>query len=166
MFSALTACQKEEQSNPVDFTPQNPVATTYEAKVMQQTTNVIVSMLNENPDLFNDIDEAIKSDAVEYMEDRILFADLFKTFGMVGGMVAVSFLDEKTEPLSYDVVWWKKLVRIVLGVVLAVALKEVIKLVNVFDVIQISLLIDAVRYFIVVLTVGYLCPLLFKKLKL
>ena len=95
-----------------------------------------------------------------------LFADLFKTFGMVGGMVVVSFLDEKTEPLSYDVVWWKKLVRIVLGVVLAVALKEVIKLVNVFDVIQISLLIDAVRYFIVVLTVGYLCPLLFKKIKL
>ena len=95
-----------------------------------------------------------------------LFADLFKTFGMVGGMVAVSFLDEKTEPLSYDVAWWKKLIRIVLGVGLAVALKEVIKLVNVFDIMQISLLIDAVRYFVVVLTVGYLCPLLFKKLKI
>ena len=95
-----------------------------------------------------------------------LFADLFKTFGMVGGMVVVSFLDEKTEPLSYDVVWWKKLIRIVLGVVLAVALKEAIKLVNVFDVLQISLLIDAIRYFIVVMTVGYLCPLLFKKIKL
>lgn len=95
-----------------------------------------------------------------------LFADLFKTFGMVGGMVAVSYLDEKTEPLSYDVVWWKKLVRIVVGVVLAVALKEVIKLVNVFDVMQISLLIDALRYFIVVMAVGYLCPLLFKKIKL
>lgn len=95
-----------------------------------------------------------------------LFADLFKTFGMVGGMVAVSFLDEKTEPLSYDVVWWKKLIRIVVGVVLAVALKEVIKLVNVFDVMQISLLIDALRYFIVVMAVGYLCPLLFKKIKL
>ena len=95
-----------------------------------------------------------------------LFADLFKTFGMVGGMVAVSFLDEKTEPLSYDVVWWKKLIRIVVGVVLAVALKEVIKLVNVFDVMQISLLIDALRYFVVVMAVGYLCPLLFKKIKL
>ena len=95
-----------------------------------------------------------------------LFADLFKTFGMVGGMVAVSFLDEKTEPLSYDVVWWKKLVRIVVGVVLAVALKEVLKLMNVFDVMQVSLLIDAVRYFVVVMTVGYLCPLLFKKMKI
>jgi hypothetical protein len=166
LFVALTACQKEEQSNQVDFATETPVAKTYEAKVIQQTTNVIVSMLNENPALFNDIDEAIKSDAVEYMEDRILFADLFKTFGMVGGMVVVSFLDEKTEPLSYDVVWWKKLIRIVLGVVLAVALKEAIKLVNVFDVMQISLLIDAIRYFIVVMTVGYLCPLLFKKIKL
>ena len=95
-----------------------------------------------------------------------LFADLFKTFGMVGGMVAVSFLDEKTEPLSYDVVWWKKLIRVVLGVVIAVALKEVIKLLNVFNIIQISLLIDAMRYFIVVIAVGYLCPLLFKKIKL
>ena len=95
-----------------------------------------------------------------------LFADLFKTFGMVGGMTAVAFLDEKTEPLSYDVAWWKKLVRIVVGVVLAVALKEVIKLVNVFDIMQVSLLIDALRYFIVVMAVGYLCPLLFKKIKL
>lgn len=95
-----------------------------------------------------------------------LFADLFKTFGMIGGMVAVSFLDEKNAPLSYDVAWWKKLIRIVVGVALAVALKEAIKLVNVFDVIQISLLIDAVRYFTVVMTVGYLCPLLFKKMKL
>ena len=95
-----------------------------------------------------------------------LFADLFKTFGMVGGLVVVSYLDEKTEALSYDVVWWKKLVRILLGVAIAVALKEAIKLVNVFDVLQISLLIDAVRYFTVVVAVGYLCPLLFKKIKL
>ena len=96
----------------------------------------------------------------------LLFADLFKTFGMIGGMVAISFLDENAEPLSYDIAWWKKLIRIVIGVVLAVALKETIKLLNVFEIMQISLLIDAVRYFIVVMTVGYLCPMLFKKIKL
>lgn len=78
LLVAFTACQKEEQTNQVDFQPQMPVAKTHEAKVMQQTTDVIVSMLAENPDLFNDINESIKSDAVEYMEDRILFADLFK----------------------------------------------------------------------------------------
>ncbi len=40
----------------------------------------------------------------------------------------------KTEPLSYKVAWWKKVIRIVLGVVIAVALKEVIKRGNVFGV--------------------------------
>ena len=95
-----------------------------------------------------------------------LFADLFKTFGMIGGMVVVSFLDEKTEPLSYEVAWWKKVIRIVLGVVIAVALKEVIKRMNVFEVMPISLFIDAIRYFVIVMAVGVLCPLLFKKIKL
>jgi hypothetical protein len=38
--------------------------------------------------------------------------------------------------------------------------------IGVFDIMQISLLIDAARYFIVVITVGYLCPILFKKIKL
>ena len=95
-----------------------------------------------------------------------LFADLFKTFGMIGGMVVVSFLDEKTEPLSYEVAWWKKVIRIVLGLVIAVALKEVIKRMNVFEVMPISLFIDAIRYFVVVMAVGGLCPLLFKKIKL
>ena len=94
-----------------------------------------------------------------------LFADLFKTFGMVGGMVLVAFLDEKTEPLSYDVAWWKKLIRIVVGVVLALVLKEMIKLFK-GDIILVNLVIDALRYFIVVMAVGYLCPLLFKKIKL
>ena len=55
---------------------------------------------------------------------------------------------------------------LILGVALAVALKEAMKLLNVFDIIQISLLIDAVRYFTVVMAVGYLCPLLFKKINL
>ena len=61
------------------------------------------------------------------------FADFFKVFGMMGGLTLIGFLDEKTKPLSYDVPWWKKLIRIVLGVVIAI---------------------------------GYLCPLLFKKIKL
>ena len=95
-----------------------------------------------------------------------LYADLFKTFGMLGGLTAVAFLDEKINLLSYDVAWWKKLLRIVIGVVLAVVLKEAIKLVNVFDVMSISLLIDAARYFVVVIVIGYVCPLLFKKIKL
>ena len=48
------------------------------------------------------------------------FADFFKVFGMMGGLTLIGFLDEKTKPLSYDVPWWKKLIRIVLGVVIAI----------------------------------------------
>ena len=92
-----------------------------------------------------------------------LFADFYKTYGMLGGLTLVSFLDAKCTELSYDVPVWKKVVRVVIGVVIAYALKELLKLVNVFDVTQISLLIDALRYFVVVFAVGFLCPAIYKK---
>ena len=95
-----------------------------------------------------------------------LFADFYKTYGMLGGLTLVSFLDAKCGELSYDVPVWKKVLRVVIGVVIAYALKELLKLVNVFEVTQISLLIDALRYFVVVVAVGALCPMLYKKAKL
>lgn len=95
-----------------------------------------------------------------------LFADFYKVFGMIAGLCLVSFLDEKVESLSYDVAWWKKLLRIVGGVAIAFVLKEGIKALNVFEIIQVSLLFDAVRYLVVVFSVGFLCPLLYRKIKL
>lgn len=95
-----------------------------------------------------------------------LFADAYKTFGMLGGLTLVAYFEEKTDALSYDVSWWKKLLRIVIGLIVALALKEGIKALNVFDIMQISLLFDALRYLIVVFAVGFLCPVLFKKIKL
>ena len=99
-------------------------------------------------------------------EANPLFADFYKTFGMLGGLTLVSFAESKCEELSYDVAWWKKLLRIVIGVAFAFVLKEGIKAINVFDSTQISLLIDALRYVIVVFAVGFLCPLFFRKVKL
>ena len=93
------------------------------------------------------------------------FADFFKVFGMMGGLVLVAFLQEKIQPLSYDVAWWKKLIRIVIGVALAFALKEGLKILKMGG-LHLDLALDALRYFVVVLAVGYLCPLLFKKIKL
>lgn len=97
---------------------------------------------------------------------ELLFADSYKTFGMLGGLTLVAFLDEKVKPLSFDVAWWKKLIRIVIGLVVAIVLKEGIKALNVFEITQISLLFDAIRYFVVVFAVGFVCPMLFKKIKL
>lgn len=95
-----------------------------------------------------------------------LFEDLYKLFGMICGLTLVAYLDEKCEDLSYDVSWWKKLLRIVIGVAVAFVLKEGIKAINVFEIVQISLLFDVLRYFVVIFSLGFLCPALFKKINL
>lgn len=93
------------------------------------------------------------------------FADFFKVFGMMGGLTLIAFLQEKGEPLTYDIAWWKKLIRIVIGVAIAFALKEGLKILKMGGV-HVDLALDALRYFAVVFAVGYLCPLLFKKIKI
>ena len=93
------------------------------------------------------------------------FGSFFKAFGMMGGLTLIAFLQEKSEPLSYDVPWWKKLIRIVIGVALAFVLKEGLKIFETGNV-HVDLVVDTLRYFTVVFAVGYLCPLLFKKIKI
>ena len=93
------------------------------------------------------------------------FADFFKSFGMMGGLTLIAVLQKKCKPLSYDVAWWKKLIRIVIGVALAFAVKEGLKIFETGS-LHIDLVLDAIRYFAVVLAVGYLCPLLFHKIKI
>ena len=93
------------------------------------------------------------------------FADFFKVFGMMGGLTLIGFLQEKGKPLSYDVPWWKKLIRIVIGVAIAFALKEGLKIFET-GALHFNLILDVLRYFAVVFAVGYLCPLFFKKIKI
>ena len=93
------------------------------------------------------------------------FAGFFKAFGMIVGLTLIAFLQEKSKPLSYDVAWWKKLLRIVIGVALAFALKEGLKIFET-GALHVDLVLDALRYFVVVFAVGYFCPFLFNKIKL
>jgi hypothetical protein len=51
-----------------------------------------------------------------------------------------------------------------MGVALALALKEGLKVFETSG-LQVDLVLDALRPFFVVFSVGYLCPLLFKKIK-
>ena len=93
------------------------------------------------------------------------FADFFKVFGMMGGLTLVSFLQKEDNAISYDVAWWKKLIRIVIGVAIAFAFKEGLKILKMGN-LHVDLMLDTLRYFAVVFAVGYLCPLLFRKVKL
>ena len=95
-----------------------------------------------------------------------LFEDFYKFYGMVAGIgVAVCF-EEKYAPIGYDVSKWKKVLRIVIGIVVAFAVKEGVKVLKVTDIVQLSFVIDAVRYFLLVFAVMGLCPVLFKKCRI
>ena len=105
--------------------------------------------------------------AVLFMFDaEPLFEDFYKFYGMVAGIgVAVSF-EEKHAPIGYDVSKWKKVLRIVIEIVVAFAVKEGVKVFKVSDIVQLSFVIDAVRYFLLVFAVMGLCPVLFKKCRI
>ena len=95
-----------------------------------------------------------------------LFEDFYKFYGMVAGIpLAISF-EEKYAPIGYDVSKGKKLLRIVIGIAAAFAVKEGIKVFKVTDIAQICFVIDAIRYFLLVFVVMGLCPVLFKKIKI
>lgn len=95
-----------------------------------------------------------------------LFEDFYKFYGMVAGIGAAISFEEKYAPITYDVSKWKKLLRIVIGIAAAFAVKEGIKLLNVTDIVQVSFMIDAIRYFLLVFAVMGLCPLLFRKCRI
>lgn len=94
------------------------------------------------------------------------FADFYKVYGMISSFGLAIAFEERFAPLTYDVVWWKKLLRVVIGVGIALVVKESLKMIFVSDLLQISLLLDFLRYFILVFFVGGICPWFFKKCKL
>ena len=94
------------------------------------------------------------------------YRDFFKFFGMISGVVCAMPIENKYADMGYDIPIWKKVLRVVIGVALAFALKEGIKALNVFDVMQITYLFDSFRYFLMVIAVFGLCPVAFKKLKI
>ena len=95
-----------------------------------------------------------------------LYDDFFKLYGMLIGLYFAAGLEEKYAPIDYNVSVWKKVLRIVIGVAVVLAVKEGIKVLDVFDSLHMSLLLDAIRYMLVVIVGFGLCPILYKKTKL
>lgn len=89
----------------------------------------------------------------------------FKTYGMLAGLL-VSDVIEEHYPLQYDVSIIKKMIRVLLAIVLAFAVKEGIKVLNVFDTNTMKLIFNAIRYFFVVIVPFGIFPIIIKKIKL
>ena len=94
------------------------------------------------------------------------YRDFFKFFGMISGVACAMPIENKYADMGYDVSAFKKILRVIIGVALAIAIKEGIKALNVFGMIQVTYLFDIFRYFALVVVVFGMCPILFKKLNM
>ena len=95
-----------------------------------------------------------------------LYGDFLKVYGMIAGAFPGLKLEEKYAPLSYDVPIFKKAIRVVLGIFIALVFKAGLKTLFATEIVRLGLVFDAVRYFMLLFIMVGLCPLLFKKLKI
>lgn len=95
------------------------------------------------------------------------YADTFKTFGMMLGLFACDLFESKYGDFDMKAPWWKKLIRIVVAIILAVGIKELLKLTyKDCEIDSFVLIMNAVRYFVVVVMCFGVWPILIKKLNL
>lgn len=94
------------------------------------------------------------------------FEDFYKIFGMLIGFLFAVMFEEKYAPLEYNISWWKKVLRVVIGIVAALLIKEGIKVFNVFDSLRMNLVFDAFRYGLLIFVTLGICPWIFKKMKI
>ena len=92
--------------------------------------------------------------------------DLYKSFGMLLGLAVAAPFEARFAPITYDVPLWKKVVRVVIALVVALAIKEGVKLLLVTDIVWLKLVFYTLRYFLLVFAELALLPLLFKKTNL
>lgn len=100
------------------------------------------------------------------IEADLHFADFYKFYGMLTGLFCASAFEEKYVDLGFDAPMWKKLVRVIFGILLALALKETFEYIFSFSSARLSLISESVRYFILIFVVMGLYPLVLKKIKL
>lgn len=94
------------------------------------------------------------------------FEDFYKIFGMLIGFLFAVMFEEKHAPLEYNISWWKKVLRVVIGIVAALLIKEGVKIFNVFDSLRMNLVVDAFRYGLLIFVTLGICPWIFKKMKI
>lgn len=95
-----------------------------------------------------------------------LYADFFKVYGMIAGTCLGITFEERYAPLQYDISLFKKVIRVVLGIIIALLFKSGLKTLFVTEIVRLGLVLDAIRYFILLFIMVGLCPLMFKKMKI
>lgn len=96
----------------------------------------------------------------------MLFEDFFKLYGMQAGFTFAVIFEEKFVNLNKNKSKSKNILRIVICVLLSFIIKEALKSLFFTEILRLSLLLDALRYFILVFLIMGVCPWVFKKLKI
>lgn len=100
------------------------------------------------------------------IKPEALYADFYKTYGLIAGLFCATLFEDKLVMLSYNTSLLKKILRVIFGIILALIFKEGLKIVFVASDLRLSLILDALRYFILVFVIMGICPMVFKKLKM
>lgn len=85
----------------------------------------------------------------------------FTMIGCILGIIAVYFVDGKYLKFETKAVWWAQIIKVVIGLVLVILVKELMRYPLDF-IFNGHLISRAVRYFLIVITAGILWPLSFK----
>ena len=94
------------------------------------------------------------------------YEDFFKAFGMIVGFLLAVMFEEKYAPLEYNIGTGKKVLRVLIGVALALIVKEGLKLIFVSNLLGVTLLLESLRYGMLIFATLGIGPWIFKKLKI
>ena len=104
------------------------------------------------------------------MKPEALFADFFKIYGVLVAFYLTNILDDKIIKFDTNQVLWKKFIRLIVVIVLALLIKGGLKVLfgtfMISSIIWCSLLLDAIRYFLLLFIILGICPMVFKKINL
>lgn len=92
-----------------------------------------------------------------------LYKDFYLIYALYAACVLGFILDEKMFDYSCNAPLWKRLVRFAVAVVVALALKEGLKIIFKLIAPNGSLFLDMARYFLMTFSVIFILPLIFKK---
>ena len=85
-------------------------------------------------------------------------------------MYVTNILDEKIIKFETNQVLWKKFIRLIIVIVLALVIKSGLKVLfgmfAISSIVWCALLLDAIRYFLLLFIILGVCPMVFKKINL
>ncbi len=91
-----------------------------------------------------------------------LYEDFFKCYGLLAGFVPSAFLEERYVNLTYQVPLRKRILRVILGILVAVLGKAALSLIPLPVSPALSLLLETIRYLLLVFMVFGIYPVFLK----